>query len=914
MELTQIIIERLHGKQKPNGIIECFCPGHEMPDIANHKPSLIVNVEKETAFCMSKKCYSGSIGYKEVMKYLGIDIEVSNLTDCIDRNKLAIYQKEFNGVSCEQLMWNKGVCKQLGIGFHRGTFYIPVFHKGFIVTVQRYRPEKDPKYYIDKIHNCPAVIYPERFIRSNEDIFITEGFGDCIALRSAGYNAVTSGGTSSWTSAHSKALKEYYPHTVYLLPDKDKAGENFGKYLSKEMDQIQLRSKWLDLPTKYGTDVSDCLRQGKSDILLFSPKTLNDETAEDSILQGSENFAETKLMDTLSNETGKAVHLQAILMAKNEKIYKVPQKITIDCCSSACKTCSACDYISGANISLDPETILYMIGTSNTQFVTRLKAQLNISKHCPGFNYSCADEDILNITEGVIGTPLQEQKKGAAHEFSIMAYIIGHDIKVNEVYDFYGCSLINPNDQSACMLIVKTKSVSRIGKEDTCPILPYENCFDTIDDIQYNVTEIYHREMMHLTLLLTLFSPLYTTVFEGGEPIKTYMESLILGDSHCGKSYAIRRLFSFYQEGAVVNSARATIPGILGGVKSFGSGKRMASAGTMAMMDGKAMCIEEIGSIGPEFMKALRDTRESGLVELDTIEKATFRARTRFIATANPSGGRVSVGSYLYGIEGVFSVTPYLPDIRRFDHIHIVKLESEEEMEDLRERGLQKIVPGKYTAEIGQKHLAWVWNLTPEDIIFQKETYTAVREQASILGRKGHNSIPIFTLSSAKNKLIKMAIAFAAFSGNCTEDRKKLIVSPIFVNMAAQFVDFEYSDPANGYFHYAEDKRRLDTIKNPEKLIESINVCFVRPKDAVLHLLNTRDFGDYNRLKNYLDKECMANLSDTLYREFKYSNCFRQAGHAGLYKTEAFNKLMSGNIIEFLPKCKNFMEQMGGDL
>lgn len=908
MDLKQIIIERLHGKEQSNGKITCYCPGHEMPEYKKHTPSLVVDIKSQTASCFSQTCYMGSSGFQEIMKYLGIDIKIEQLTDIIDRQKLYKYQQEFRDVSCEQLMWSKEICRQLGIGYNKGSYLIPVFHSDHIVMLQKYRPNKAPKYYIEKIYNCPAVIYPERFIRKNEIIYITEGFGDCIALRSIGYNAITSGGTSSWTKEHTALLKEYNPPKVILLPDKDKAGENFGIYLCKEMERLNIKHTWLELPCKFGGDITDCLRQGDGDIYTYPVKTVDEKEDSDSILNGAASYAETKLIDTLSNETGKAVHLQAILMAKNEKIYKVPQRITIECCSSDCKTCLGCEYVSGTKVNLEPETILYLIGVGNNQLVSRIKTQLNISKHCPGFNYTVDDEDILNITEGVIGTPLQEQKKGADHEFSILAYIIGHNLKVNEVYDFYGCSMINPNDQSSCMLIVKTKTISRVGKEDKCPELPYDNCFETVQDIQYNVTEIYNRELMHFTLLLTLFSPLYIRLFEGGEKIKTYMESLVLGDSACGKSTAVRRLFNFFQEGVVVNSARATIPGILGGVKSFGSGKRMASAGTMAMMDGKAICIEEIGSISSDFMKALRDTRESGLVELDTIEKATFNARTRFLATANPCGGRVTVGSFIYGIEGVFSVTQYLPDIRRFDHIHVVKSEDESLIEDCRERGLQKPHEFKYNQEIATKHLAWVWSLSPEDIIFPDETYKFVREKSSGLGKRGHRSIPIFTLADAKLKLIKVSTAFAALSGSCTEDRRKLIVKKDHVAMAAYFIEEEYTSSANGYFFFSEDKRRLDTIIGPEKLIENINVCFVRPKDAVIHLMNTRNFVDYNRLKNYLDKECVMNMSDTLYREFKYSNCFRETGSVGLFKTEAFNVFLQKNISEFQDKCLQFRD------
>lgn len=910
MELRETILARLHGQDK-NGRITCYCPFHEMPDFKNHNPSLGVDIEKRMATCWSQRCVTGRPGFYQVLKYLGIQQEdpSKQCKDVIDRNKLFNWQRALQQVDVANLMWDRDTAFKLGIGWAYKGYQIPVFtDEGVIGKLYTYRPGKpqEDKYKFKEDPNFPPTLYPskqyrEEFFGDTKFVFIAEGHGDCIALLSQELPVVTAGGVHDWKNSHTEQFVKEFPQTTpILIPDNDISGRNFGRTLIKQFQKHPgLNPIWLTPPEDVN-DITDALRAGYSfpeDFEQYSEPADPGTSDTDTLLNADGSCRDIQMEEVFKQGEGELIHTSATPIALGELVYGANTHIEIRCCQTSCKTCAACDYGTGIVLQLTPKMLLASLGVSEESRRAKFKAMLGISKNCPGVNFIGAEKGKeISVRDIFIARPSKSDTKNSEGVSHIPAVIMSDHLELNKDYEFKGRRFIHPKDQSQVFFINDFIPSDYVGEAERCPELPYSDPLDIVADLSYNVTGIYQRPMLHLSYLLAWFSPLQLRYEQDSKVEKGYIETLVVGDSECGKSDALRSLTDFFDQGAIVNPARATIAGIMGGVRTLGN-RRMAVAGTISMMDGKIMSIEEFDKAGEDFLKALRDTRESGKVEINTIEQAKYNARTRLICLMNPAGGKLTMSAYRYGIESVFGLTRYAPDIRRFDHVHITKVLPD--TVSLR-RADQEKVAHKYTQEIGRKHLQWVWNLKADDIKVTDEAYTLCASLGSDLSSKAHSVLPLLTTVGAPIKLLKMATSFAALSGTCSEDREKLIVTADHVKTAHTFFAMEYSAEENAYFAYSEEQRKHEQIPEPGKLLTSINTSFVHPRKAAEHLHSTNNFISFRHLKYYLDRECtVPGVADTIYRDLKYNNCFREAGKENMYKTEAFTEFLRENIDRF---------------
>jgi hypothetical protein len=213
-------------------------------------------------------------------------------------------------------------------------------------------------------------------------------------------------------------------------------------------------------------------------------------------------------------------------------------------------------------------------------------------------------------------------------------------------------------------------------------------------------------------------------------------------------------------------------------------------------------------------------------------------ARTRIIWNANPTDGR-SIREFEYGIEAVATLTDKKEDIARFDYAVIVSSDeidpriinaSRPDFDSVRPR-LQ---------EACRKLIQWTWSRRPSEIVFEPEATRRILEDATILGKEYHPSIPLIQIENIRIKLAKIATAIAARVFNASEDGMKIVVTKACAEYAAGFLRYLYTLEVSAYDVYSDLKREQGTIASEDQLLQLFATYKGRGKQWVSTLLDTQ--------------------------------------------------------------------------
>lgn len=890
-EKLNLILKEIRGEVQENGWYRGFCPWHEM-DGSRHNPSLVINPDGTYFRCTTQNCSDGHIS--KLANKLGFTTLFLEHCESLDKVQgWAGRLQEDKPQLLNKLGWSLEVCNYMGIGWTGKLFTIPIFLQGKLVQLWKYKNgAPQPQKYKAKVKGAPSAVFPAMYWLEKwkgQDIYLCEGYGDTLAMLSKGFCAVTAGGKNHWNREHIEQILSFPWENIYIVPDNDKAGTLLGAKLKKLFSDKGVDIIWLGIPAMY-KDISDYLKMGGK-VEELEPRVVNPETCELD-MSTIEDISLSKLDESDSRQF---LRVRAVVSGKYESPYRIPKKFIVECDESSDKVCPVCPYGLGAVVELDKSDQIALVGATKEKMDGRVKRTLKKPARCPGCRITYSEE-MDYVEELRVRLPPDEVNVDETN-IDRRTFYFGTNIAVNETYDFEGFVTSHPESQEVCFVALFAYPANLDAcSQKTCPILPYSDWREMVKDLAYNVTYIYNRPELHLFALASLFSPLFVNY--QGVTTRTYLESLLIGDSECGKSQVIKKLFGFYNVGQVVDSAQATSAGLLGGVSDNDRGRRFLSPGILSCQDRKIVGIEEVGNLPDQVMKTLRETRSSGIINIGKIEKAVYSARTRLICTANPRGGRKTVQGYNYGIECLFSVIPDPADQRRFDVVHVVQdvLNTEEI-----DRNAQKMVLPAYTKEIARKHLRWVWDLRKEDIFVTEEAENAIITGASILGKRGHVSLPILTKTSTATKLLKLGCAIAALEGSCNSARDVLMVKECHIIEAGRLFNHEYDNPPNGYFGYCDEKRAEDSIADKQALIDT----FRKVTDPLAMVENLKSINKFNGLHELIQFCTLDTMTTYDGRRFANAllanNCLKKYG-TEFYKTPAF--------IEFLKNCDSDIKEM----
>jgi len=398
------------------------------------------------------------------------------------------------------------------------------------------------------------------------------------------------------------------------------------------------------------------------------------------------------------------------------------------------------------------------------------------------------------------------------------------------------------------------------------------------NDLAANVTRIYERQSLHFALDLVYHSVLQIPF--AGEIRKGYLESLVIGDTRCGKTETCKKFLQHYQLGAFASGEQTTFAGLIGGLEQLHS-RWTVNWGKIPLNHKRLLIIDEMAGMDPEVIAALSQIRSSGIAEIVKIRTARTNARTRLAWFSNPRKN-LSINAFNTGPDIIKNLVTQPEDVARFDFALIIAFDDVDS--DLINAPYREEVPHVFTSDLCRDLVLWAWSRKPADINIEKKAYEACFSLAKQMYNKYSHACPLVNPSEQKIKLARMATSLACrlFS---TEDGVKVKVTPDHVEYIYEWLNEIYDSK---YFMYQEWS--LD--HNPEQSLVSIEeverVLDAMGRNAVRKLLNLKQV----TLKDFEDLlNCDRTTARTHVSELLKNNALIKY-YTAYAKTPAFIKLI----------------------
>lgn len=853
------------------------CPVHE-----DSNPSVNLNVKKNLW-----KCRSASCGVKgDIVSLLAYILQADRatvLTDLSTRYEL----QQVKAISPEiverfhSLIWSAGplltslrdrgisdvMIRSARLGFHDNRITIPVYDmERRVINIRRYLPGAPGqlKMFNTKGYGTPPTVYQVEQTKY-EKVWICGGemkalvVGAMLNKHTIGATAVTAG-EGAWERSFNALFKG---KIVYLCMDIDLGGRIAARKLAQELINFAKEVYIIQLPLDQDRfpkgDVNDYVGQtgaGDDDLLRvmaeavkFEPSMLLDETDKTSEVHT------IKLADaSKSFYMGKRIAVDAVVQAMDTTPYLIPRVVDIQCTKDQ-PNCSWCPVFSTEPSEKTGMVRLTVRGTAVAllDIVQQGKAKMReATREALGIPSCKACEFTHREHTNAYDVRLMPQLETSGSNSDCVvqpAWLIGsHKIETNTPYIFSGRVYPHPNTQQAILMfddVSQSKSsLDSFNPNDTeleqlrvfqAKGTIRDKLHDIYNDLEANVTRIYHRRELHLIIDLVFHSVLYFSFDDKQE--RGWVNAVIVGDSSQGKSEASQRLLEHYRLGERLDCKNATVAGVLGGCEQVNN-HWFVSWGTIPIHDRRLVILEELKGAPLEVVSKLTDMRTSGIAEIHKIERRRAHARTRLLFISNPRGVR-AISAYSFGCETIEELMGGKEDVRRCDVAVVLssrQINSEEINKLVRSRPRVSQV---FTSELCNRLVLWAWTRKQDQVVFEDGAVQACMDEANRLATKFTDELPLIDKGTTKHKLARLAAGLAArlFS---TTDLRTLLVTKEHVEFVSQMIDRWYSDKHFGYLDYSLAVQYKLSIQDPT-VVRAHILNTKHPKDLVNGLLNKAD-------------------------------------------------------------------------
>lgn len=824
-----------------------FCPFH---DDTGHK-SFSISLTKGVFKCFAPTCNKGGDivlfhalkrgidveeATKELAKELGILASSSNVVPPISesiiisahRQLLAhagglLYLQEKRGITKET-----AVSLQIGLSEDGERFLFPVKDKdGNFVNIKRHRFEatkKEIKSLSWRKGYGQSRIYPIEEL-NNDSVIIVEGEPDAATLISLGLHAVTqTAGAGTWKKEFNQLFKG---KDVAIIYDIDAGGKEGAAKVSKELLTVAKSIRVVELPIKdpSNADVTDfIIKHGAG---LDQIKKLINETipiTTTAALSDDPTIYDINLHQASSSRyLAKNIRFKCVVSGKDLTPYIVPKKIIVACDCSLGKPCISCPVGQSSGIYthlLDnaQDEIIEFIGVSKSKIDILIKIKIGIPYRCN--KWSWKPTGALNI-EDVRLIPEIDWSDDQNKYVNRQAYYVssGNTLETNKAYILQGKTIPNPSTQHATHVIRKAT-----------PTLDNLDQFVLTDDIRkelkvFAVTKgidifgrisIIHKELEKMigiydrSDLLMLVDLTYHSIlsfkFMGRFLKRGWIQSLVIGDTRCGKSVTLESIIRHYKAGESVSGESVSFAGLVGGLHQFGT-RWTLQWGKIPLLDRRLIVIDEISGMEYEDIGAMSSMRSSGIAEITKIHTEKTNARTRQIWLSNVRGIGKRIADYTHGVLAVRELIGKLEDISRFDLVLTVA--SDEVSLKVINKSVPLSSPQIFKSELCHNLLMWAWSRKPSDVIFTTGTEDRILQLAGAQGKKYSPSIPLVEPAEQREKLARIAVAFASRVFSTDPSGSKVIVNKAHADAAYSFLEYIYNKPSMGYDEFS----RLDLGK-----------------------------------------------------------------------------------------------------
>lgn len=871
------------------------CPAHE-----DENPSCGINVKKRLFKCQVPTCKASGdfvtflgLALKEpsrrvVIEYLSRRYDFSEATKAVDPSAVERWHTAVwsSGPLIDELR-KRGVDDQTirdrRLGFDGKRITIPILNeRGVIVNVRKYLPgAPGPEKMRNMRGHGEIRLFP--LDQLEYDTVIVAG-GEVKALVALGHMnplgvgvLTATAGEGNWEPEFSRRLRG---KRVFTLFDVDDEGQMAAGSVAA---RIKGDARWVGDATPGFAAAMDRDRYPKGDLNdFFGPEArtgadlmaILDRTVEWKPKPAPEEEQPTEVplvhLSELSEarHAGSKVATKGVVAARDEHPYLVPGRVIVTC-DRAQPGCSVCPVFArtpspdegGVVLSVHPESpgILQMIDAPVRALREATREALRIPT-CKVVEFKTLEH--YNV-EDVRVAPQLEIGSRARDDVERRVFHVGHGLETNVSYRLEGRTYPHPRDQHAVFLASKGEQtedtlqqfqpteaelleLSLFQPTDWTVAGVQEKLDDLYSDLEANVTRIYQRRDLHLTMDLAWHSVL--TVPYDRREVKGWVEVLIAGDSGQGKTETADNLLRHYGVGEKAECKGSTRAGLKGGLEQIG-GRWFIRWGTLPTHDRRLVILEELKGLPIEVIGQLTDMRSSGVAEVNAIEKRRAHARTRIIALSNARGDK-SVAKHSFGIEVVKQLIGGLEDIRRFDMALLVARSQVAASELNVPQSRRPAVQHRHSSELCRRLVLWAWTRDTGQVTFTEDATNAIVEESTRLCGLYTDAIPLVDRGSMRLKLARMSAALAVRTFSCANrDPRVLVVRPCHVGHVSAFIDRVYADPTFGYRDFSRAVGMSEELID-EAVIQERLIALPFPSDFVQQLLaadevELRDIGDW---------------------------------------------------------------------
>lgn len=790
------------------------CPMHH-----DTNASFTVNMETDEWYCHGCGCGGKYIEFIERYYDVGRDVAV-NAVKMWNQSKKLPFPTEAYVEECIARLQSKpaeikalnefGISdetiKKFRLGYDDTRITIPIYSRtDKLINVRKYLP---PHRRVDGSTNSKTIgvrgcndarFYPyENLTPNKQTVYIVEGEKDCLAAISQGLNCVTGTGGSNMPK-HEEVLFE--GKDVYLMVDTDPAGVRLLSNYVKQLSGIAKSLKVIKLPCKdfveYWMQYHNVeLEQYIEDATV--PETIRDALDEATSLSKSEYVENLNVWVALKN---------MCVIGVDPKTYTIPNRLKVRCNNLTCtKPCRIGMAKTAEEIDIDPRQILQFVDSSDDVQDKYLKKLFSCkSVGSEPASYVNVQKIIFQETASFM-----EGLEDATFEPRYGIYLYEETRLIPTVkYDFQACRVTDPRTQQNYYVIKQAEAVQTAVEECSQDTVDYfKACTKAVIDDKGRSKELidFHYKKWESALgiegrpdlfgaLLLTYASVTEIPWKGGT-IKGWLDTMIIGDTRTGKSQMAQRFVKHLQMGSYINGENAKRTGVIGGVQRSGD-SWIITWGAIPMNDKGLLIIDEASGLEIEDIKELSATRSSGAVTINKIAKGEARARTRLIWLSNPRSGKNIEDFYWKGYGAFTEFIPVVEDQARYD---LVLSAAREDVKTLNGLSGDIIEPTKY-----KSLFSFAWNVEKDDVIISKETAAEVENVVKQLANT-YEGGPLVVGVAVHEKLLRLSCAFAVLSGSIIG--KRLIVQPIHVQYAYEFLDSTLTKPTLDYKSYIEESKR----------------------------------------------------------------------------------------------------------
>lgn len=859
-------LERYGWTYQPSGTdeIKCLCPVHD--DV---HPNVCLNLEKNVWLCHASQCnakgdiiallaYIGRVQRKTIIADLLTRYPDLQDIKIVDQKQVEkFHQAIWKSGSFLQELYKRGVIdddiREQRIGFDGERIVIPVYNlQKQVINLRKYMPGAPGH---DKMKNLKgyttrALYMPDRL--KYDSIWICGGeLKALVANRllnpnNIGAVAVT-GAEGSWDKTFTPFFKDKF---VFICMDIDAGGKAAAKAIAQQILRTAKAVFIILLPLdeqKYPKgDINDWVGIEKA-------------TAQDflALQKSAKKYIPQEILDEIDNsepkicrliEAGRAKYIgtkiqcDAVISTISEDTLVVTKEVDISCTRDTpfCALClvnnkdpDAETGLTRIKIQSTNPAILEMVNSSPRNLKFAVLASLNVpdckSAKVKPFSY-------YNIKDVRLTNPLEIHSENNEHIVQAAYIVSNKSLDLNSPYTITGKAYPHPVNWSGVLLInnVKEKEDSltsyTFNDEDYKELKifqpadwTYEGLEEKINhiykDFAYNVTRIFQRQDLHLSMDLAYHSVLH---FKFENQIQNgLIDCLITGDSSQGKSEVAIRLIQHYKLGVRHDCGSATKAGLLGGLEQMGS-RWFIKWGVIPIYDMQLVILEEIKGASIEVLGKLRDMRTSKIAEIIGIERRKTHARTRLIMISNPRSDR-SVSSYNYGVNIVKELMGNLEDVRRFDFALILAQQEIDSkvINDFQQN--QETAEPYYSSKTCKKNVLYAWTRKVDQIKFEDSFRTQCLKYATNLCSKFSESLPLCDKGTMRHKLARIAIALACRTFSVVDDDcGTILVRQCHIEYAYRFLNKIYNAPYCGYKDYSTAEEHHSQLQNVDKIKQTM--------------------------------------------------------------------------------------------